>query len=90
MDSYSLQYLRQIDKIIRHRSNNILCTRFRKDLDFDLLWCPNLSFVWAWYMQKLAATNKNFDKDTTAAFVSHMPDLFLQKTKIKWKTLLIV
>ena len=34
MYSYSLQYLRQLDNSIRHRSNNSSCTRFRKDFEF--------------------------------------------------------
>ena len=34
MYSYNLQYLRQLDKSIRHRSNNKSCTRVRKDLDY--------------------------------------------------------
>ena len=34
MYSYSLQYLRQLDKSIRLRSYNTFCTRFRKDFHF--------------------------------------------------------
>ena len=30
-------------------------------------------------MQKLAATSKMFDNDTTSAFVSHMSDQFVEK-----------
>ena len=33
MYSYSLQYLRQLDDIIRHRSNNTSCIHISKDLD---------------------------------------------------------
>ena len=40
-------------------------------------------------MQKLAATSKNKNIDTTTAFVSHMSDLFLKKVMIKWNTLII-
>ena len=38
------------------------------------LGCPTLFSVWAWYMQKLAASSKDIDIDTTTAFVSHMFD----------------
>ena len=40
-------------------------------------------------MQKLAATGKNIDIDTTTAFVSHMSDWFLKNVMIKWNTLTI-
>ena len=40
-------------------------------------------------MQKLAATSKINDINTTTAFVSHMSDYFLKKVKIKWNTLII-
>ena len=41
-------------------------------------------------MQKLAATSKINDIDTTTAFVSHMSDEFLKKFMIKWNTLNII
>ena len=37
MYSYSLQYLRQLDKSTRHRSNNTFCAVFRKDFQFWFL-----------------------------------------------------
>ena len=40
-------------------------------------------------MQKIAATSKIIDIDTTAAFVSHMFDSFLKNVMIKWSTLFI-
>ena len=75
MYSYSLQYFRQLDNSTRHRPNITSCTRFRKDLDF-YFFCgvPFLFSVWAWYMQKLAATSQIIDIDTTTPFVSHMVD----------------
>ena len=42
MYSYSLQYLRQLDNSIRHRSNNTCCTHFRKDLDPRFCCCVPL------------------------------------------------
>ena len=40
-------------------------------------------------MQKLAATSKIIDINTTTAFVSNMSDYLLKKVMIKWNTLII-
>ena len=40
-------------------------------------------------MQKLAATSKIKEIDTTTAFVSQMSEKFLKKVMIKWNTLTI-
>ena len=41
-------------------------------------------------MQKLAATGKINDIDTTTAFVSHVSDWFLKNVMIKWNALILV
>ena len=75
MYSYNLQNLRQLDISIRHRSNNTSCTRFCKDPDFRFCYgVPLYSQLGLDILQKLAATNKINDIDTTNAFVSHMSD----------------
>ena len=40
-------------------------------------------------MQKLAATSKIIEIETTTVFISHMSDWFLKKAMIKWNTLIL-
>ena len=78
MYNYSLQYLCDLDNSIRRHSNITSGSCFLKDHDFWMCYDVPLYFVWAWYMQKLAAASEIKENGTRKVFVSHTIDWFLK------------
>ena len=71
MYSYMLQYRRQLDNSIRHRSNNASCTLYRKDFHFWLRY--KFFSELTWHIEKpVAANNKAVTIKTV--LISYMSD----------------